>query len=99
MHANVVDRPLLRAHVHQTGLAFPVDTYFAIGSPLGMFLTLRECHITRVKLRPHDVFPAVRQMFNVFHPCDVIAYRLEPLIARYRALSAEPEAAKFLVAH
>ena len=63
------------------GLDFEVDTLVCMGSPLGVFLSLRECKIAPTP-GPHHVYPRVRKMYNINHPADPVAYRLEPFIAR-----------------
>ncbi|CAJ1422564.1 unnamed protein product [Effrenium voratum] len=71
---------------------------FAVGSPLGMFLSIRlsqKAQRASRYFRGLDVrWPAAHEgrgwrMFNVFHPDDPIAYRIEPLLNPAYA-SAEP---------
>ena len=50
---------------------------YAVGSPLGVFLVMRGA--TYTDLAPEKV--NVERIFNVFHPYDPVAYRLEPLFA------------------
>ncbi|KAI8909093.1 DDHD domain-containing protein [Gorgonomyces haynaldii] len=68
-------------------LCFPVQTLFAVGSPIGIFLLLEgnrlrayeevdgvpveEKHVTR---------PKTKQIYNIFHPYDPVAFRMEPLV-------------------
>ncbi|PKI55011.1 hypothetical protein CRG98_024611 [Punica granatum] len=66
-----------------------VDTFFAVGSPLGVFLALRNIRIGIGKGRDYwdeeniiEEMPACRQMFNIFHPFDPVAYRVEPLVCK-----------------
>ncbi|XP_053212669.1 phospholipase DDHD2-like [Panonychus citri] len=58
-------------------LSFNTKCFFALGSPVAAFLTVRG--ITNLS---NDNFhlPTCGQVFNIFHPFDPIAYRLEPLI-------------------
>lgn len=57
-------------------LEFPVAKFFALGSPIAMFLTIRGIeHLSRDFQLP--TCPAV---YNIFHPFDPVAYRMEPLI-------------------
>jgi len=61
-------------------LNFAVNNFFLLGSPLGVFLSLRG-----ERIHPNNqvgVFPKCSQLFNVFHPYDPVAYRLEPLILK-----------------
>ncbi|XP_029016850.1 phospholipase DDHD2 isoform X2 [Betta splendens] len=57
-------------------LAFHPQTFFAFGSPIGMFLTVRGLkHID-----PHYSFPTCKSFYNIYHPYDPVAYRIEPMI-------------------
>ncbi|CAM0910745.1 unnamed protein product [Alopecurus aequalis] len=76
-------RPLIK----YTKLNFKVDTFFAVGSPLGVFLSLRNVRIGVGRGQDYwqdknivEEMPCCRQMFNVFHPFDPVAYRIEPLV-------------------
>ncbi|KAM7524488.1 hypothetical protein LguiA_014390 [Lonicera macranthoides] len=76
-------------YINYTKLEFKVDTFFAVGSPLGVFLALRNVRIGIGKGQEYwkeeninEEMPACRQMLNIFHPFDPVAYRLEPLICK-----------------
>ncbi|XP_057503098.1 phospholipase SGR2 isoform X1 [Actinidia eriantha] len=76
-------------YIKYTKLEFEVDTFFAVGSPLGVFLALRNSRIGIGKGQDYweeenisEEMPACRQMFNIFHPFDPVAYRIEPLICK-----------------
>ncbi|KAK1437527.1 hypothetical protein QVD17_03320 [Tagetes erecta] len=76
-------------HIKYTKLMFKVDTFFAVGSPLGVFLALRNIRIGIGKGKDYwedeniiEEMPCCRQMFNVFHPYDPVAYRVEPLVCK-----------------
>ncbi|XP_045889922.1 phospholipase DDHD2 isoform X2 [Micropterus dolomieu] len=57
-------------------LAFHPHTFFAFGSPIGMFLTVRGLkHID-----PNYSFPTCKRFYNIYHPYDPVAYRIEPMI-------------------
>ncbi|KAM3595156.1 uncharacterized protein V6R79_019058 [Siganus canaliculatus] len=65
-------------------LKFKVENFFCMGSPLAVFLALRgirpgtSCH------QDHILPTAIcSRLFNVFHPTDPVAYRLEPLILKH----------------
>ncbi|KAF9121398.1 hypothetical protein BGW39_010564 [Mortierella sp. 14UC] len=72
-------------------LDFPVTNFFALGSPIGLFLLLKGC---KLGARLSDLTntgesaalpcfrPAVENMYNVFHRSDPVAHRVEPLISR-----------------
>lgn len=57
-------------------LLFNAETFFALGSPIGMFLTVRGIS----ELSENFSFPTCNKFFNIFHPFDPVAYRIEPLI-------------------
>lgn len=70
-------------YIRYTKLDFKVDTFFAVGSPLGVFLALRNIRIGIGEGREYwqderiiEEMPLCRQMFNIFHPFDPVAYRL-----------------------
>ncbi|XP_024026506.1 phospholipase SGR2 isoform X3 [Morus notabilis] len=76
-------------YIRYTKLEFKVDTFFAVGSPLGVFLALRNIRIGIGKGQEYwaeekinEEMPACRQMFNIFHPFDPVAYRIEPLVCK-----------------
>ncbi|KAI4164831.1 MAG: hypothetical protein LQ342_001464 [Letrouitia transgressa] len=98
-------------------LNFPVENFFCLGSPLGLYQMLKGRKIAARELLPDlpigssldsnpvdDPFlgvasqenipandsdllsitvsaPKCEQLFNIFHPADAIAYRIEPLIS------------------
>ncbi|PWA96655.1 shoot gravitropism 2 (SGR2) [Artemisia annua] len=75
--------------IKYTKLMFKVDTFFAVGSPLGVFLALRNVRIGIGKGKDYwedeniiEEMPCCRQMFNIFHPYDPVAYRVEPLVCK-----------------
>nr|XP_043630701.1 phospholipase SGR2-like isoform X2 [Erigeron canadensis] len=76
-------------YIKYTKLMFKVDTFFAAGSPLGVFLALRNIRIGIGKGKDYwndeniiEEMPCCRQMFNIFHPYDPVAYRVEPLVCK-----------------
>lgn len=78
-----------RPYIKYTKLLFKVDTFFAVGSPLGVFLALRNIRLGIGKGRDYwedenvnEEMPSCRQMFNIFHPYDPVAYRIEPLVCK-----------------
>uniref|UniRef100_A0A0X3PB28 DDHD domain-containing protein n=1 Tax=Schistocephalus solidus TaxID=70667 RepID=A0A0X3PB28_SCHSO len=57
-------------------LGFPISACFLLGSPLPVFLTARG--IDRL---PNDYrLPTCSALFNIFHPFDPVAYRMETMI-------------------
>ncbi|XP_078443291.1 shoot gravitropism 2 (SGR2) [Wolffia australiana] len=76
-------------YIRYTKLDFKVDTFFAVGSPLGVFLALRNIRIGIGRGQDYwheenltEAMPSCEQMLNIFHPYDPVAYRLEPLICK-----------------
>lgn len=57
-------------------LDFEPMSFFALGSPIGMFLTVRG--LERIEETYH--LPTCKGFFNIYHPLDPVAYRIEPLI-------------------
>ncbi|XP_072341707.1 triacylglycerol hydrolase DDHD2-like isoform X2 [Scyliorhinus torazame] len=55
---------------------FEPEIFFAFGSPIGMFLTVRGLK----RIDPNYTFPTCKSFFNIYHPFDPVAYRLEPMI-------------------
>ncbi|XP_065548509.1 membrane-associated phosphatidylinositol transfer protein 2 isoform X9 [Lathamus discolor] len=59
---------------------FDITDFFLFGSPLGLVLALRKTVIPAL-----DIFqlrPACQQVYNLFHPADPSASRLEPLLEK-----------------
>nr|XP_006811963.1 PREDICTED: phospholipase DDHD1-like [Saccoglossus kowalevskii] len=65
-------------------LNFKVDNMFCLGSPLAVFLVMRG-------VRPHGkgkqdmILPKsqCKRLFNIYHPADPVAYRIEPLLIKH----------------
>ncbi|KAM6973399.1 phospholipase DDHD1 isoform 2-T2 [Aplochiton taeniatus] len=65
-------------------LTFKVENFFCMGSPLAVFLALRGIRPGTSVLQDHIMPTSIcRRLFNVFHPTDPVAYRLEPLILKH----------------
>ncbi|XP_052868095.1 proline-rich protein 36 [Anopheles cruzii] len=92
-HATVHHRPLVRKcsqqinyEVGPAGTGQPYITYpqllfqpkkfFALGSPIGMFVTIRGIDALGLNFG----LPTCDGFFNIFHPYDPVAYRIEALI-------------------
>ncbi|XP_029427229.1 membrane-associated phosphatidylinositol transfer protein 2 isoform X7 [Rhinatrema bivittatum] len=59
---------------------FEIADFFLFGSPLGLVLALRKTVIPAL-----DIFqlrPACQQVYNLFHPADPSASRVEPLLEK-----------------
>ncbi|XP_012539390.1 uncharacterized protein LOC105838396 isoform X2 [Monomorium pharaonis] len=70
-------------YIHYPQLNFHPRAFFALGSPIGMFVTVRGID----NLGENFTLPTCPAFFNIFHPFDPVAYRVESLI--------NPEACKF----
>ncbi|KAJ9590941.1 hypothetical protein L9F63_016039, partial [Diploptera punctata] len=57
-------------------LTFQPKAFFALGSPIGMFVTIRGIDTLGEDFR----FPTCPKFFNIFHPFDPVAYRIETLV-------------------
>uniref|UniRef100_A0A665TP22 SEC23 interacting protein n=1 Tax=Echeneis naucrates TaxID=173247 RepID=A0A665TP22_ECHNA len=57
-------------------LDFEPVSFFALGSPIGMFLTVRGLE----KIEETYQLPTCKRFFNIYHPLDPVAYRIEPMI-------------------
>ncbi|XP_062452934.1 phospholipase DDHD2 [Rhea pennata] len=57
-------------------LIYKPTIFFAFGSPIGMFLTVRGVK----RINPNYSLPTCKGFFNIFHPFDPVAYRIEPMI-------------------
>lgn len=67
-----------------TKLDFEVSDFFMFGSPLSVVLAARKLHDSKTALAR----PNCHQVYNLFHPTDPIASRLEPLLsARFSILA------------
>ncbi|XP_058805045.1 protein retinal degeneration B isoform X2 [Phymastichus coffea] len=71
---------------HHVKLDFEVSEFFMFGSPLSLVLAYRKISSTADKISNINR-PCVNQVYNLFHPTDPVAARLEPLIsARFSLL-------------
>uniref|UniRef100_A0A8C9UZA0 DDHD domain containing 1b n=1 Tax=Scleropages formosus TaxID=113540 RepID=A0A8C9UZA0_SCLFO len=65
-------------------LKFKVENFFCMGSPLAVFLALRGIRPGNDGTQDHILPKSICQrLFNIFHPTDPVAYRLEPLILKH----------------
>lgn len=70
-------------------LLFDVENLFCVGSPVGAFKLLGQTNIKPRSLLPEKFKPANEldfaspkcvNLYNIFHPCDPVGYRMEPLV-------------------
>uniref|UniRef100_A0A672L3T7 Phospholipase DDHD1-like n=1 Tax=Sinocyclocheilus grahami TaxID=75366 RepID=A0A672L3T7_SINGR len=65
-------------------LKFKVENFFCMGSPLAVFLALRGVCPGTNGTQDHILPKSICQrLFNIFHPTDPVAYRLEPLFLKH----------------
>ncbi|XP_071394460.1 phospholipase DDHD1b [Centroberyx affinis] len=65
-------------------LKFKVENFFCMGSPLAVFLALRGIRPGNNGVQDHILPTSICQrLFNIFHPTDPVAYRLEPLVLKH----------------
>ncbi|XP_006796333.1 phospholipase DDHD1b isoform X1 [Neolamprologus brichardi] len=65
-------------------LKFKVENFFCMGSPLAVFLALRGIRPGNNGMQDHILPKSIcNRLFNIFHPTDPVAYRLEPLILKH----------------
>ncbi|XP_052902287.1 mucin-5AC [Anopheles moucheti] len=57
-------------------LMFQPKMFFALGSPIGMFVTIRGIDALGLDFK----LPTCDGFFNIFHPYDPVAYRIEALV-------------------
>ncbi|XP_062399009.1 phospholipase DDHD2-like isoform X1 [Sardina pilchardus] len=76
-----VDNDSFDIGVGQVSIRYPQLSFnpymlFALGSPIGMFLTVRGLR----HIDPDYSLPTCKGFYNIYHPLDPVAYRIEPLI-------------------
>ncbi|KAA0711495.1 Phospholipase DDHD1 [Triplophysa tibetana] len=65
-------------------LKFKVENFFCMGSPLAVFLALRGIRPGNTGKQDHIMPKSIcPRLFNIFHPTDPVAYRLEPLVLKH----------------
>ncbi|WAR19275.1 DDHD1-like protein [Mya arenaria] len=61
-----------------------VENLFCLGSPLGVFLALRGVRPQAKGTLDHIIPKHIStRLFNIYHPSDPVAYRLEPLVLKH----------------
>ncbi|XP_072491277.1 triacylglycerol hydrolase DDHD2 isoform X1 [Notamacropus eugenii] len=71
-----LDISIGQASVKYPRLIYKPDIFFAFGSPIGMFLTVRGLK----RIDPNYKLPTCKGFFNIYHPFDPVAYRIEPMV-------------------
>ncbi|KAI3378949.1 hypothetical protein SNEBB_009058 [Seison nebaliae] len=59
-------------------LKFKPFSFIAMGSPIALFLSLRGL----TNISQSQTLPTCKHIYNIFHPFDPVAYRIEPLIVK-----------------
>mmetsp|Transcript_3885 Transcript_3885/g.7763 ORF Transcript_3885/g.7763 Transcript_3885/m.7763 type:complete len:618 (-) Transcript_3885:1307-3160(-) len=88
-----------RTTLMERGLPFEPQSVILLGSPLGMFLSLRGAQTVFEELRSKNnarispfVLPVQKRFINIFNTSDPVAYRLEPLLLEPGATNVPPPA-------
>lgn len=76
-NAPEVTKSPLASHSDYPPLDFEVDNFFLLGSPVAVFLMIRN---QRKPLSDDFFLKGCRRVFNIYHPYDPVAYRIEPCI-------------------
>ncbi|XP_004637309.1 phospholipase DDHD2 [Octodon degus] len=74
--AEYLDVSIGQVSVKYPRLIYKPEIFFAFGSPIGMFLTVRGLK----RIDPNYKFPTCKGFFNIYHPFDPVAYRIEPMV-------------------
>ncbi|XP_038074819.1 phospholipase DDHD1-like [Patiria miniata] len=65
-------------------LDFQIDSFFCVGSPLAVFLVMRGYRAQGNGSISHIIPKSIcKRIFNIYHPADPVAYRLEPLMLKH----------------
>lgn len=63
-------------YINYPHLLFEPKNFFALGSPVGMFVTIRGIDNLGLNFK----LPTCDGFYNIFHPYDPVAYRIEALV-------------------
>jgi DDHD domain len=80
--------PLATGTTAHLRLPFTPKYTFLLGSPVGLFLTLRNApalfqkELVSSEDNAPSSFALPTHLYNIFHPSDPVAYRIEPLLLR-----------------
>lgn len=68
----------------KSGLLFRIENFFCLGSPLSVFLTLRWRDPSNQEYHDHILPRSLcKYLYNIYHPCDPVAYRVEPIFMKF----------------
>ncbi|RNA34157.1 Phospholipase [Brachionus plicatilis] len=87
-----VEKKMIKANNSTGLLAFKPQNFFLLGSPIAVFLALRGVRPAGLGSQDHILPKNIcKKLFNIFHPSDPIAYRLEPLVLKHYATKSPVE--------
>ncbi|CAF0849369.1 unnamed protein product [Brachionus calyciflorus] len=90
-----IEKSLIKSNSNTGLLAFKTENFFLLGSPLAVFLALRGVRPAGLGSQDHILPKHIcKRLFNIFHPSDPIAYRLEPLVLKHYATKSPIEILK-----
>lgn len=90
-----IEKKMIKASNNTSLLAFKPENFFLLGSPLAVFLALRGVRPAGLGSQEHILPKRIcKKLFNIFHPSDPIAYRLEPLVLKHYATKSPVEIIK-----
>uniref|UniRef100_A0A2K5M9G1 DDHD domain containing 2 n=1 Tax=Cercocebus atys TaxID=9531 RepID=A0A2K5M9G1_CERAT len=76
-NSDYLDVGIGQVSVKYPRLIYKPEIFFAFGSPIGMFLTVRGLK----RIDPNYRFPTCKGFFNIYHPFDPVAYEdLKPMV-------------------
>lgn len=101
-----IESNLMESNNNIKPLGFQVENFFCLGSPLSVFLAMRGVRPAGTANQEH-ILPRhlCKNLYNIFHPSDPIAYRIEPLIIKHYSTKSPIEiiksdtAPKYLVSY
>lgn len=90
-----IEKKMINTNSRTSLLAFKPENFFLLGSPLAVFLALRGVRPAGLGSQDHILPKRIcKKLFNIFHPSDPIAYRLEPLVLKHYATKSPVEIIK-----
>lgn len=90
-----IENNLFKSNNNVTPLGFTTENFFSLGSPLAVFLAMRGVRPAGTGNQEH-ILPKhlCKHLYNIFHPSDPIAYRIEPLIIKNYSIKSPLEILK-----
>lgn len=71
---------------------FTIENFFLLGSPIGLFVSLynKENYV-------RSQLPTVDNFYNLYHPSDLVASRIEPIMKHHNETSTSHSSAEELL--